>query len=79
MTNAVNKVRIKAMISDRFVTRFHLQQKVCMLWSSGFSDSDRVAYQCFGGPCCLHLHPKDHDSDEMFNTLKTSNLTLRMM
>jgi len=20
--------------------------------------SDVVAYQCFGGPCCLHVHPE---------------------
>jgi len=21
--------------------------------------TDAVGYQCFGGPCCLHLHPED--------------------
>jgi hypothetical protein len=23
--------------------------------------SGTVGYQCFGGPCCLHLHPEDPD------------------
>jgi hypothetical protein len=31
-----------------------------------------VGYQCFGGPCCPHLHPEDGGSMDLVSTQITS-------